>query len=227
MPRRVLLSKLVLRAQQLADMENDPSVDATEWTALISEAYGEAYEVVAAEGTRYFETTHTYTTDGTNRLPEQADQLSVVDRLELILDASTGRCRRLRPITPQQRAALSGRIGPPRYSELVDDTWYLYPTPPTGQQLTVRYIAQCPDLTDLPGATSVDCYCMAGQKFVQYAAAMEAVDKSKNLSERLAAKLDLQRKLLTEWASDRFMNDQPVWYVEDDDDDCVPSGWSV
>jgi len=227
MPRVVTMSTVVLRAQQLADMEGDPSIDATEWNALISEAYGEAYEVVASEGNRYFEYTVTLTTDGTNYLPEPADQLAMVDQLELILSATTGQCRRLRAIQPQQRAALSGRTGQPRYFELVDGRYFLYPTPPTGQTLTLRYIAQCPDLTAYTGANQIDCYCAAGLKFVQYAAAAAAVSKSKNDATALLAEREAARKLLWEWASDRAMNVQPVWYVDDGDDgDCLPSNWT-
>lgn len=226
MPRLVPMSTLVLRSQQLADMEGDPSIDTPEWKTNLSESYGEAYEIVASEGNRYFEFTTTLTTDGTNHLPEPVDMLAVVDQLELILDATTGRCRRLRPILPQQRAALSGRTGTPRFYEHVDDRYYLYPTPPTGQQLTLRYIGQCPDLTNYADADVVDCYCVAGLKFALYAAAAAAVQKSKNDASALLQEREVQRKLLWEWAAERAMNVQPVWYVEDDDGYDLPSNWS-
>lgn len=206
-------------------MEGDPSIGGTEWKAIISEWYGEAYEIIASEGNRYFEYTTTLTTDGTNHLPEPVDQLAVVDQLELILDAATGRCRRIRPISPQQRASLSGRTGTPRFFELVDDRYYLYPTPPTGQQLTLRYIAQCPDLTGYADDAVADYYCVAGQKFVQYGAAAAAVSKSKNDASALVQEREVQRKLLWEWAADRFMNSQPVLYVDDGDDD-LPTNWA-
>jgi hypothetical protein len=220
------MSTLVLRAQQLADMEEDPSIGTTEWNALLSEAYAEAYEAIAAEGTRYFESTHTFTTDGTNALPEQLDQLSVVDQLELVLDASMGRCRRLKPITPQQRAALSGRSGSPLFYDLVDRKYSIYPSPPSGQKLTLRYIGQAPDLTNYSGTTPVDCYCAAGQKFIVYAAAAAAVQKSKNDASALLTEREVQRKQLVEWSSDRQMNAQPVWYVDDYDVDSMPANWS-
>lgn len=208
-------------------MEADLSIGAAEWQAIISEWYGEAYEIIANEGLRYFETTVTLTTDGTNKLPEPDDQLAIVDQLELILNATSGQCRRLRPIQPQQRAALAGRTGSPRYYELVDGRYYLYPTPPSGQQLTLRYIGQCPDLTNVSPSTTVDCYCMAGQKFVQYGAAADAVAKSKNDASELLAQREAQRKFLTDWASDRAFNVTPVWYVDDGDDgDTLPSNWS-
>jgi hypothetical protein len=225
MPREVLMSTLLSRSQQLADMENDPSISPTEWNALISEWYSEAYEVIAAAGTRYFEYTTMLTTDGTNHLPEPDDQLSIVDQLELILDATTGKCRRLHPINPQQRARLSGRSGPPRYYELADGRYFLYPTPPANQSLTIRYIPQVPDLTSYVGSSVVDVYCGAGQKFVQYGAAAAAVQKSKNDASALLQERENQRKLLEDWSADRHFNAQPVWYVEDNDGDDLPQDW--
>jgi hypothetical protein len=221
------MSTLVLRIQQLADMEGDPSIDTTEWKALAAESYVEAYEIIADEGNRYFESVATLVTDGTNQLSEPVDQLSVIDQLELILDASTGRCRRLTPISPQQRAMLSGRIGQPRYYELVDDKYYVYPKPPSGQSITLRYIAQCPDLTGYADAATVDCFCGAGMNFVQYAAAVAAVQKSKNDASALVEQRELHRKNLLVWASNRFSNALPVWYVDDGDGgDSMPSNWS-
>ena len=223
------MSSLVLRAQQLADMEGDLSIGSDvggEWYALISEAYGEAYEIVAGEGNRYFEFTTTWVTDGTNTMPEPPDQLSIVDQLELIIDATTGKCRRLRPITAQQRAAMSGRTGVPVAYELVDDTYRLYPTPPAGKSITLRYIGQCPDLTTFGASGAVDCYCVAGQKFVQYAAAAAARGKSGSDTSALIAEREVQRKALWEWASERAANAQPVWYVEDEDNDDLPANWS-
>lgn len=227
MPREVTMATLVLRAQQHADMEGDDSIGTVEWNAIISEAYGEAYEIVASEGNRYFEYVTTLTTDGTNYLPEPVDQLAVVDELELILDATTGRCRRLRRINPQERARLSGRTGSPRYCELADGRYFLYPTPPANKQLTLRYIAQCPDLTGYSGESAVDCYCVAGQKFVQYAAAIDAIEKSKNDASHLLPKLEIQRARLQAWASDRFMNSMPVVYVEDGEGDLWPQDWDL
>jgi hypothetical protein len=220
------MSVLLTRSQQLADMENDSSISPTEWNAIISEWYSEAYEVIAAAGTRYFEYTATLTTDGTNYLPEPDDQLSIVDQLELILDTATGRCRRLHPISPQQRARLSGRTGQPRYYELVDGRYFLYPTPPANQTLTIRYIPQVPDLTNYTGSQIVDVYCGAGLKFVQYGAAAAAVQKSKNDASALLQEREIQRKLLQEWSADRQFNAQPVWYTEDGDGgDDVPQDW--
>jgi hypothetical protein len=226
MPRETQMSALVTRAQQLADMENDSSISSAEWYALVSEAYGEAYEIIASAGTRYFEYTTTFTTDGTNYLAEPTDMLSTVDQLELIIDSTTGRCRRLRLISPQERSRYSGQTGTPRAYELVDGRYFLYPTPPAGQTITLRYIGQAPDLTTYTGTNVVDCFCAAGQKFVQYAAAAAAVQKSKNDATALLAERESQRKPLSEWSADRHFNAQTVWYVDDDGDGDLPANWS-
>jgi hypothetical protein len=209
-------------------MESDDSISSTEWQAIISEAYAEAYEEIADQGTRYFEYTTTFTTDGTNYLPEPQDQLAIVDRLELIINPTTGKCRRLGKIQPQERARWSGRTGMPRVYELVDGRYFMYPTPPAGKTLTLRYIAQAPDLTNYAPTDVVDVFSGAGQKFVQYCAAAAAVSKSKNDATELLQERELARKRLQEWAAQREFNDQPRWYVEDGDDDGDwPSDWSL
>lgn len=226
MPKLVLMSDLVTRAQQLADMEGDGSISGTEWKSLISEGYGELYEDTGDAGLRYWEYIHTFTTDGTNYLAEPDDQLSIVDRLEIVTEPSTGRCRRLRSITPQERARWSGRTGMPRAYELVDGRYFLYPTPPAGQTITLRYIGQCPDLTNYTDGQAVDCVTSHGRRFLQLHAAIQAMAKSRREAGDLIQERELCRKSHIEWAGNRAFNDQPVLFTEGDtDDDCIPSGW--
>jgi hypothetical protein len=227
MPNHVLMSDLRTRAQQLADMEGDPSISNTEWNGLLSEAYGELYEDTAGTGLRYFEYVLTYTTDGTGYLVEPTDQLSIIDRLELVVDVATGRCRRLRAIAPQEREQWAGRTGSPLAYELVDDRYYLYPTPPSGQKITLRYIPQCPDLTSFADVDVVDCVTAYGRRFLQLAAAIAAMSKSRRDATDLIQERELCRKRHIEWASDRAFNDQPVWFTEDGFGDCdgIPSTW--
>lgn len=226
MPNLVLMADLRTRAQQLADMEGDPSISTTEWNGLISEGYGELFEDTAGTGLRYFESVVTLVTDGTGYLAEPSNQLSIVDRLELITDATTGRCRRLRSISPQERAQWSGRAGSPRAYELVDGRYFLYPKPPSGQSITLRYIPQCPTLTNYADADVVDCVTAYGRRFLQCHAAAQAMAKSKRDNSELVAERELCRQKHIEWAGNRAFNDQPVLFTEDDYDyDGVPSSW--
>ena len=227
MPNLVLMSDLVTRAQELADMVGDESISGTEWKALISEGYGELYEDTGGAGLRYWEYVTTFTTDGTNYLPEPDDQLSIVDRLELVVDTSTGRCRRLKSIGPQERARWSGRAGRPRAYELVDGRYFLYPTPPAGQTITLRYIAQCPNLTNYADGQLVDCVTAYGRRFLQLHAAIQGMAKSRREAGDLITERELCRTKHVEWAGNRAFNDQPVLFTEGDDDDInlVPSDW--
>lgn len=227
MPNEVLMSDLVTRAQQLADMEGDPSISSTEWKSLISEGFGELYEDTGSTGLRYWETVKTFTTDGTNYLPEPDDQLFQVDRLELVTNTTTGKCRRLRSIGPQERAQWSGRSGLPRAYELVDGRYFLYPTPPTGTTLTLRYVGQCPDLTSYADTQTIDCVTAYGRRFLQLHAAVQAMAKSRRDAADLIAERELCRTKHMEMAADRAFNNQPIMFTEDDDADCygVPDGW--
>lgn len=226
MPNLVLTSDLVTRAQQLADMEGDDSISTTEWKSLLSEGYGELYEDTGMAGLRYWETIKTFTTDGTGFLPEPDDQLAIVDRLELVTNVATGKCRRMRSISPQERARLSGRVGLPRAYELVDGRYFLYPTPPSGQTITLRYIGQCPNLTNYDDGQVVDCVTSYGRRFLQLHAAIQAMAKSRRDASDLIQERELCRKNHIEWAGNRAFNDQPVLYTEDESEDCgVPENW--
>lgn len=228
MPNLVLMSDLRTRSQQLADMEGDTSISTTEWNGLISEPYGELYEDVADTGLRYFEWVQTFTTDGTGFISEPDDQLAIVDRLELVVEPTTGRCRRMRKIGPQERTRWSGRSGRPVVYELVDGRYFLYPTPPAGQTITLRYIRQAPDLTNFADDQAVDCVTANGRRFLQYAAAVAAVSKSQRDPSLLIAERERSREKLIEWAGNRAFNDQAVMFTEDDFDDGsgMPVDWA-
>jgi hypothetical protein len=234
MPNYVQMLKLRTRAQQLADMENDPSIGLTEWNADISERYGEVWEDVNDAGYRYSESFQTFSIpadflvrDGFSYLPEPENQLAIVDRLELVVNASTGRCRRLKRIGAQERARWSGLTGgSPRAYELADGGYYLYPLPTSGT-ITLRFIPQAPDLTNFTDTQLVDCVSTAGFNFMIYAAAAAAVLKSQRDPTELTKRAEFYRTKLIEWAGNRAFNDGPAWYTEDEDDDaCWPDGWS-
>jgi hypothetical protein len=226
-PNLVAMSDLVTRGQQLADMEGDPSISTTEWKGLFSEAYGELWEDTGDAGLRYWETVTSFTTTGVNYLAEPTDQLAIVDRLELVTNTTTGQCRRLKRIGPQERARWSGRTGRPRAYELVDGRYFLYPTPPSGQTITLRYIPQCPNLSNLADSDVVDCVTASGRNFLQFAAAAQAVSKSQRDASVLIGQREMARQKHIEWAGNRAFNDQQAMFTEPDDDEYgIPDGWS-
>lgn len=227
MPRKFSVATMRLRAQQRCNMENDLSISTTEWAANLSEANGELYAEVANAGCRYFEFTVTFTTDTTGALAEPVDHLSTVDHLELVINPITGLLRRLTPLMPQERSRWSGRQGTPRVYEFVDDKLYLYPVPPAGKQIVLRYIAQPPDLTTFADTDLIDCVCPAGEAFLVIAAAVKALQKDQRDTTELRAEREQQRGLLAHWASKRAINDAPhrIVQYDTDDGDGMPWGW--
>src|SRR4051812_25773444 len=134
MPRRLPMSTILLRAREWAGMVGDDSIEDPELRSRASERYGDLWGVVAATGLRYFEYSKQFTTTGLATLAEPTDHLATVDEIEYVWNVATGARRRLRQIGPAERSRWSGMTGgEARRWELVDDTIYLYPTPPSGQ----------------------------------------------------------------------------------------------
>ena len=90
MPRRYTVDTLVTRCQQRVDMENHALISSDEWATLLTEAYGELYDIVSETGLEYWEFTESLTSDGTNVLDEIADHMSTV-ALTWLGDGTTGR----------------------------------------------------------------------------------------------------------------------------------------
>jgi hypothetical protein len=204
------------RCQQRANMENDPSISTAEWNALISEIYGELWEEVADSGLRYFERETTLTTTGVAYLSEPTDQLAMVDNLEYVIDTVSGRCRRLYLLQPQERSALAGRTGDPCRFEMVDDRFYLYPTPPTGKSITLRYIPQATDLSAYADGDVVDVVTAAGEAMLIWGVAAIAKHKDDRFVDYAEAQKEKARLRLQQWARNRAFNETPRRIVEDD-----------
>lgn len=206
-------------------MESDQSISSPEWNSLMSEVFGELYEEVADSGLRYFETSTQYTTTGLGYLAEPADQLAMVDNIELVLDATSGRCRRLFPLVPQERSGWAGRTGDPRRYEMVDDRFYLYPTPPAGKVLTLRYIQQPPDLTNYADTDVIDVVTPSGLAFLIWGTALAAMSKDKSDVELAMNQKEAARLRLRQWAENRAFHQSPRRIVEDDRSDDSSDDW--
>lgn len=218
MPRRYTMADLWLRSQRRADMENDPSISKLEGYSLMSEQYGEAYEIVAMAGFRYFEYSTQFTTTTNGYLDEPVDHLSTVDTLELVLDENTGRCIRLLPIGAQEHARWSGRTGVPRRYDMIDDRFYLYPKPPAGRKITLRYVPQPPDLMNFNDTDVVDIVTPSGLAYLIWGTAVKMLSKSRADVTLAITERDRLGKQLNEWATYRAMNQRPRIYVEEDDE---------
>lgn len=225
MPRRLLMSDVVTRVLQAANRENDDSIGTVEKKSRISLVYGsDLYETVCDAGHRYFEYEQSFTTAGLGYIAEPADHLATVDNIELVLDATTGRCCRLKPITPQERAAWSGRTGTPRRYAMIDDRFYLYPTPPSGTRLTLRYIPQPPDLSTFADSDVVDVVTPSGEGLLIWGSACSFLSKSSSDLAFAMSERERFKAQLADWAAKRAFNEPQRTYVDDDDDDLYYDG---
>jgi hypothetical protein len=202
MPRRYQLSELVTRCQRRADMENDSSIAAAEWKALISEIYGELHGEVSSTGLRYFETESTVTASGAASYAEPSDHLSTVG-VDLVID-SAGRRRELEELMPLEQAQWSGLVGEAHRYTLIDDQLYLYPNPSSGTYKW-RYIAQPPDLSTEADATLVDVVTPDGEAFLVWGVAVLALSKGEKDVTLALQRQEQARARLKDWAYNRSL----------------------
>lgn len=178
MPRNFTMDALVEACSDQVDLTNHTVISRAAWQALISRAYGELWTAVHKAYSRYFETTETFTTDGTAYLTEPTNHLAFVS---LSYVSGTERTD-LRLVQPQDRARVSRMTATAQdraqFYERVDDRIYLYPTPPSGQTYELRYVPQSPDLTTYDGDTCVDVVTPSGHDFLIWSVAVRACGKT-------------------------------------------------
>jgi hypothetical protein len=207
-PRRFEMSTLVERCQRRADLEGDGHIAPAEWTALISEQYGDLFNVVSESGLRYFEFTATLTTTGAAYVTEPEDHFATL-RIDYLVDGTTtGQRRTLDELMPQEEAAWSGHGGTAeaRAYALVDDRIYLYPTPPTGQLYEILYIPQSPELGLYADDDIVDVVSPDGEAFLIWGVTVKALAKSESDVRLAMSERDAARERLISWATMRALS---------------------
>lgn len=216
MSRLIRMDQLIDRCKQRVDKEEDDHIADSEWRRLISEQYGDLFEVVAGTGLRYFEKVGTLTTDGSAYVSEPADVLATIG-LDYIVNSTTGERRPLREIMVQERAMWAGRSS--SYAQafaIIDDRIYLYPTPPTGQTYELIYVYQSPDLGEFDDDQCVDVVTPSGEAFLIYGVAVKAHAKSETDAQLAIAERDAARDRLLEWAVKRMLNQPRRQVIEDE-----------
>ena len=236
MPKLLTMAKLVQRCQQRCDKENDPQIDSSvggEWYGLVSEQYGELYELVAATGMRYFDAAQSFTTTGSsNALAQPSDHMETIG-LDHIINPSTGQRRALIELMAQERARWSGMTGDALAFELVAASFLLYPFPPAGQTYELRYVPQAPDLTTKLANDTVDLLSNAGAAFVIWGVAIKAGFKSESDLSVAMAERQRYHDQVVDWAVQRSLNEPRRAVVRDNTADIEataldggdPAGW--
>lgn len=221
------MSTLVTRAQQRCDMEYQDNISDSEWKGMLSTSYAELYSIVAESGLRYFETTQTYTTDGTADYAEPDDHMATVG-LDYV--DTQGDRRALYEIMAQERNRFSSVTGG-QYAvayAFIDDELRLYPTPPSGQTYELVYVPQPPDLSSLADAYQVDVVTPDGEAFLLWATAVQALAKEESDTSLARAEREAARERVYNWAVLRALNSPRRKIVDSDpnlDYDIDPASW--
>ncbi len=179
-----------------ADMENSSFISDAEWNALISEVYGELYQIIADAGSRYFESEATITATGATSYDEPDDLLYTIG-----VDYVNGTRRRpLDELMVQERHALTGRTGEAFYWDHPDDQIVLYPAPASGTY-KLLYVPQPPDLTSYADGDYLDVGCTAGLRFLVWGSAVIAKDKGESNAVTAIRERERARQDLEMWAA--------------------------
>lgn len=199
MARLLEMGKLEARCQKRVDLEEDDHLSHETWLELISEAYGEAFEIASLEGaSRYFERAEDLTSDGTNVLEEPSDVLADIGLW--YKPASGGQWQQLTRLQPHEITAWTGRTGTAQRFEHIDDEIRLYPTPPAGHVFEFRYRQQAPDLTGYASDVCVDLMCVAGEAFVIWATAAKVLPMNDDDWRFAVSERDRYAEKLHDWA---------------------------
>lgn len=223
MARQIEMGVLETRCQQRADLEHDDHIEHPERLSLISEVYGELFEIVADAGGRYFETRETLVTDGTNVLAEPYDVLSVMGLWQV---EASGKRHIVKPMQPHEVTKWGGQRGQRAVCyEHVDAEILLYAQPPAGQNYELRFIPQAPDLSTFASNQCVDLVCAAGEAFMKWGYALVALAKSESDVRLAMTQKEHFAKKLKEWAVNRALVDPKPRYVADDNAFVSDASW--
>jgi hypothetical protein len=195
--RSVTLGQLWLRAQQLSDIGDDASggsfIEYAEWTRIIDQAYCELYELLAASGLYFYESTTTLTTTGAATVNLPADHYQTIG-----VDYSYGNCwYSLQRLSVRERNTLSGLTNSPAIGyRVVGSVVTLYPTPPSGQSYRLVYVPAPTSLID--GATSLTVDGVAGwDEYIVVDAAIRAKLREESDTSALERrKADLRQRII-------------------------------
>jgi hypothetical protein len=210
------MASLRTRCIRRCDKENDGSIATAEWNALISEAFGELWGIVAESGLRYWEASATIIADGSESYLEPADVLATIGVDFLEAGTTTGTRRSLDEIMVQERSRWTGNTGEARVYALADDQLFLYPRPSSGTYLWL-YIPQSTDLSTYLDDDLVDVVTADGERFLIWCVAVKALAKSESDVQLAMTERDQAREALREWAVLRAFNAPRRRIVRDGD----------
>lgn len=215
MPRRKAYSYWAARGRKLADKEGDEHISPAEVAECANEVYGDLYALVCGGADAYFQTTYSFSADGSVSYDEPDDHFSTVC-LELV--TSSGERTPLTKLLAQERHLYSPPNGwnmggdASAYS-LIDNQIFLYPKPSSGN-FELLYIPQPPDLTTYADADMVDVVNVYGEQFFMYGVAALIKSKSEDDVRFFLNRQARAEEKLVEWAAQRSFHDGQQRFTE-------------
>lgn len=195
--RSVTLGELRTRARQLSDIGQDAGggsfIDDAEWTRIIDQAYCELYELLAASGLYFFESTATLVTDGTASVSLPADHYQTIG-----VDYAYGTVyQSLTRLSVRERNRFSGSTGGPAIAyRVVGSKLTLYPTPPTLQSYLLVYVPAPASLVDAAATATVDGVAGWEEYVVVDAAIRAKLREETDASALERRKMDLRARII-------------------------------
>lgn len=196
-------------------MARNQARDDDAFNAVISEVYGNLWTIIGGQASRYFETSETFTADGSASYDEPEGHMKTV-RVARVLDDGTE--VPLRALQPQAESRYRGRVGDAIGYALIDDQLVLLPKPSSGTYKWY-YEQQATELSEYADGDVVDVACSAGMSYVIWGTALiinGELEGNATLAMRERDKWEEETRV---WASNR--EPDPKVRPADDTDDVV------
>lgn len=192
------MGTLVESWKQLADLKNDDSIADAVWKSFANMVYGELWSEVSG-GDRYFETSTSFTADGSPSYDEPDGHFSTM-RVARVLD--DGSEVDLDQLPPGDEAPYRGQTGDATAYVLIDDALYLFPLPSSGDYVWY-YQQQATDISSYADGDVVDVACPAGEQFLAWGVIALALQRQQKDVQFAMGEREKARQQLQHWAANR------------------------
>jgi hypothetical protein len=198
-------------------MENDDSISDDETKALISEVYAELWFEVSHGGSRYFETSLSFTVNGSASYDEPDGHMATIKVVRVLDDGGEIPLRELQPgEEPYHRGVDGDAVA---YTH-VDDQIYFYPNPSSGTyKMYYRY--QPTDLSTYADSQAVDVFSGSGEAFLIWGVAVLMLSKGeKDVRTAMDARERARERLQMDTAQ-KSTEPRSVFVDPEDDDGAI------
>jgi len=217
MSRLFTIAKLIQRGRQRCDQENRDILSAAEWQAELSTIWGEFQGLIVESGTRYFESTSSFTTvSGTADYSLPADFMATIGLDNVRTD---GHRIELGELLAQERNVYSfGSGGYPEAFALIGQNIRIYPTPTGAHDMELIYAPQAADVSESVTTTELDVITPDGESFFIWSLALiGGIKEESDMVQTYERRMTEARKRVVNWASQQSLHTPKRRYVQRDD----------